>query len=353
MAYWNFRSIDTMSRSRDQAQSQLFKPQIVFFCQQLARLHPTHLTYCGPYDAPSTYGAQPGWMEAWLGAIRATGRHVWFRMLWNNWQGTFSQPILTANTTPAIPYETDGRVTAVLSGSDTTSYLYKTYQWILDHPTVFQDGDVFSPASEPSNAGIEPYSAQTPAQFPNLAAYVAWLADVTVLCRVAFQHIGKQVFVGFMSPGWVSGAANAISSDTARILGSPMSVDTYVTQPQQVVNILAALSYTWRSTMVLGEWGVTSGTTESSRVQAVNATYGAVSALPFVVGVNYFEGWSYPGNSDSGDGLLNPNTLQILPHGQTVGQWFLRQTPPWRRPILWAGAGLVTGAALYYRHRTP
>lgn len=198
MAAWAFRSIDTMAWSRDYALSQTVAPHVAWLCQTLGGLHTTHLTYCGPYDAPETYGAKPGWDSLWLSNIRATGNHVWFRMGWNNWAGWFNQPVLTANTTPAIPLETGGRVRAVINSSDQTSYLARTYQWILSHADWFRPGDVFSPMSEPQDVGILPYTSNPGnAQFPSLTAFNQFILDMQVVCQTAFARINKPgVIVG-------------------------------------------------------------------------------------------------------------------------------------------------------------
>lgn len=348
MAYWTFRSIDTMSRSRDQAQSQAFMPQIPVFVRQIAKLHPTHMTYCGPYDEPTTYGAQPGWMDRWLQEIRATGRRVWFRMIWNNWSGTFGQPVYSYQTTPAIPAVTAGGAQAVLNGTDTTSYVAKTYQWILAHPTAFRDGDVFTPLAEPANAGIRPFTSAVYPQFASYREYNLFLQAATVACRAAFQRLGRRVFVGLWAPGT---NPQEVTAATSAILGSPQSQDLYTQDPATMVQQLTTLAQVGHIKAILGEWGANAEATEAQRVALVHQMYGAVAQLPFVTGVNYFEAWSYPANGTSlsqvgpaGDGLLDRETLAILPHGQAVGQWFARQTPPWRRRGVQIGAGIGLGA---------
>ncbi len=167
---------------------------------------------------------------------------------------------------------------AILNGQDTTSYLAKTYQWILAHPTAFRDGDVFSPASEPGNAGILPYVVQTPWQFPSLAAYNQWLADITVVCRLAFQRIGKLVFVGLMAPGGArAGASNEIFPATAHILGSPLSQDDYTQGPATIAARLTQMHQFWGSDMVLSEWGANAEQTDQAAAATIDAMY---TALP-------------------------------------------------------------------------
>ena len=136
---------------------------------------------------------------AWANTIHAAGLHVIFRSNWNTWAGDFGQPQLSYSTSPAVPYEGSGGLAAVLDGSDTTSYIGKTYQWILQHPEVFQDGDVFEPFGEPQNNGImngppgtsAAYCPKNVCQFPSTAAFNQWLADFARADQAAFAAIGK------------------------------------------------------------------------------------------------------------------------------------------------------------------
>lgn len=91
-----------------------------------------------------------------------------------------------------------GGAAAVLRGVDTASYIAKTYQWILDNPGVFRDADIFTPISEPTDAGIAPWVAGPTWQFANPAEYDAWLQQITIACQVAFQRIGKRCLSGCM-----------------------------------------------------------------------------------------------------------------------------------------------------------
>jgi hypothetical protein len=90
---------------------------------------------------------------------------------------------------------------AVLNGQDTTSYIYKTYNWLLSRRSIFEDGDVFSCFGEAEFDGIydtNPFSSVIPyectstntCQFPSLAAYNQWVRDFTGVLRAVFKGWG-------------------------------------------------------------------------------------------------------------------------------------------------------------------
>ena len=145
---WGLRSIDTMARSKDQVRDQVPASQIEaeLATDQSAGANTVAIEV--PYDSASSYSppVTPGYETTWVNAAHALGLHVWFRSHWNSWQSDYGFPKETPTTTPGRQL---GTAAAVLDGQDTTSYLALTYYWILDNPTYFQNGDIFTPAAEP------------------------------------------------------------------------------------------------------------------------------------------------------------------------------------------------------------
>ncbi len=106
-------SLDTMKESKDtDSSTQLTDEQIANDIDLCASLNPNYITVDTHYDE-DTY------MARWVRAIRATGKHVWFRPGFAGW-GTGINGIMTP-----------------------TMYLSKLRTFILTHPGLFQPGDIF------------------------------------------------------------------------------------------------------------------------------------------------------------------------------------------------------------------
>src|SRR5947207_14786043 len=100
-------------------------------------------------DDPSAYtNPQPtaGYPALWISKIRAAGKKVYFRGTWNSFEGNYGSVRRTPGSTPATPL---GTIANVLNGTDTTSYLYQTWNFIKTHTSLFASADVFAPIPEP------------------------------------------------------------------------------------------------------------------------------------------------------------------------------------------------------------
>ena len=270
-----------------------------------------------PYDPASAYvNCAPrdtmGYERTWISTIRAKGLHVWFRQIWLNWEGNYGAPKLTPTTTPAVPVGSDSA--AVLDGRDRTSYLAKTYGWIRDHASFFQSGDIFTPESEPANAGIEPY-CQAPCMFADRTTAERWLEPSMTVGRVAFRALGLDVRVGH----WGLACSTDVSLSTARAMGVFVT-DCYKRSPSTLVEKLTALHDAYGVPIILGEWGdIWDGGQEPAMSDEIDQILAAVAALPFVVGVNYWQGY---GQTKTGEGIIDRTNLTLNPAGQRVQYWF-------------------------------
>ncbi|MGH2345810.1 MAG: hypothetical protein ACRDG4_11330, partial [Chloroflexota bacterium] len=72
---WFAASVDTMKESMDTdaAQDQLSDSRISNTVNAISRLNTNYITV-------DTFWEYPSYTQRWVDAIRATGRHVWFRM---------------------------------------------------------------------------------------------------------------------------------------------------------------------------------------------------------------------------------------------------------------------------------
>ncbi len=332
---WALRSIDTMAMSKDRLRNQVSGPAIL---RELVTDRSTGANAVAievPYDPASSYSppVSPGYEATWVTTAHALGLHVWFRSHWNSWQGDYNFPKETPTTTPARALGTAG---PVLAGQDLTSYLAMTYHWILNHPGYFRNGDIFTPAAEPENAGIAP-NCQGPCMFGSVAIFNQWLQDSMTVDRAAFARLHLDVQVGYWGDSGWTATHGYLSQATVRAMGV-LAVDDYLQSPAALVANLAQIEATYHVPLVVGEWGdIWNGGNQALMVPEVKSLLAAVSGLRYVVGFNYFRDLGY----SQGEGILSPSTLQLNPSGMVVARWFHLMTP---RPWVAAAATLTTSA---------
>ena len=259
-----------------------------------------------------------------------------FRGNWNNWAGDYGQAKLSYSTSPAIPYESNGGVPAVLSGQDMTSYMGITYQWILHHADVFQDGDIFEPFGEPQNDGIANGPAGTSAaycphsvcQFPSTAAFNQWLSDFAQVDQAAFRAIGKNV-----ASGWFGLAGNSYPYVTPAALtyASVYNVDHFTTNFKDFTSAIQA-SYTAFGKPMVVEWGdFQDNGAEPQTANITDQFLGWLSQQPYIMGEEY---WQLTGNHSEGpEAAVDFYTGQLTPAGQMLAKWFgIMANPPTPTP---------------------
>jgi hypothetical protein len=339
---WGLRSIDTMAESKDQMHNQVPASSIQEELQTDKSAGANTVAIEVPYDAASSYAppVTPGYEATWVNTAHSLGLHVWFRSHWNTWEGDYGFPKETPTT---VPERALGTAAAVLDGQDTTSYLALTYHWILDNPDYFRDGDIFTPASEPENAGIEPYCTD-PCMFSSDAVFNQWLQDSMTVDRAAFASLGLAVQVGYWGiSGW-NATHGVVSQATVNEMGV-FDVDDYFQSPVALVANLSQIEATYQVPLVLGEWGdIWDGGNQALMVPEINSIMAAVSELNYVVGFNYFRDIGY----SQGEGILDPTTMQLNSAGLAVSHWFrAMDAATWGGPPETVGAGtLISATAL-------
>jgi hypothetical protein len=323
---WSFRSIDNMHAARDYP----CWPQSTAFMTSVATAERTaHANYASvptPYDAASNYRyctpPDPiGYEQQWVQALRAQGLHVWFRQTWFNWEGSYKAPKLTATTSPAIPL---GTAANVLNGTDTTSYLAKTYRFILAHPGLYANGDIMTPESEPQNGGIAASWGQCGSglcQFSGWPRLNQWLRDSMTVDSAAFRHLGLQVTVGYWglpcsNNRW--NGVNNIEASTIQQMGVFVT-DCYFHDVPTLVSRLQLIHSTYSTNVIVGEWGdIWDDGVQPTTANEISSAMTAVQGLPYVTGFNYWQGWG----SGTGEGLINPTSLKLNASGLVVQRRF-------------------------------
>jgi hypothetical protein len=293
--------------------------------------------------------------QAWADAIHAGGLHVIFRPNFNNFAGDFGQPKLSYLTTPAIPYETSGGATAVLNGTDTTSYIALTYAFILNHAGLFKAGDVFEPFGEASGQGFTNCAAQAPygacssptgsscpngtCQFPDVTSYNQWIKDFIQVEQAGFTKLGIQVYSGWF--GVFGSTYSFTQPDTWAAAGmynmDHFATTLYGTSDSTFQGGLSAAHTAFPTLPISVEWGDINSADWNSTTHTANQNCGPqanqdcvayatdqymgyAATLPYVTG---FEYWYLNGTDGLAEsGAINTTTGALTPAGQMVAKWF-------------------------------
>jgi len=290
-----------MKESMDSLNNPLTPAQIANDVNLSASLNTTHITVDTPYD-------DPGYAQQWVDAIRAAGKHVWFRMSYDSWLGIYGA---AATMTPA-GYESAMRA------------------FILAHPGLFQPGDIFDPCPEPEQgaywaATYGPSWDWSPAP-PNAATreYNAFVRDTSSIAAAAFQQIGVTgvtTTVRSMNPFIVE---HDLEPSTVAQLGR-VTIDSYpeagttdpATAARARVDEMNGIENQWRVPIVVGEMGYSTQALVSDAVQepVLSAEFRALQGLPYLAGVNYWTGAGYAAPD-------RYNGTRVFTG--TVGAWTLR-----------------------------
>jgi hypothetical protein len=227
--FWSIQAVDTMKYSRDTARSEAQNPEfeieIATQVKNISDLGATHIAIGTPYDEEFI-----PFMKKWVNEARKNKLKVWYRGNWAGWEEWFE-------------YDK-------ISRSD---HLRMTEQFILDHPELFEDGDIFTPCPECENGG-----PGDPRQNPNEAdveKYRKFLRDLHQASDKSFREINKDVHTGYFS---MNGDVARLIMDerTTSRLEDVVVVDHYVKSPELLNFDVTMYADKSKGKVILGEFGV-------------------------------------------------------------------------------------------------
>jgi len=292
-------SIDTMKESRDTETRPLSSSEILAIVKLSASVNTNYITV-------DTHWEYSNYLQQWVNAIRATGRHVWFRSQPNQWE---NQNGATGTMTPA-------------------QYEAAEQNFILTHPSLFQTGDIFDACPEPEQGHywFNQYDQHWTSNAPNPATrdYNAFIRDTTEVADAAFQQKGIHgVITTIRSTNtFFASHPDVFERATAEKLGR-ITIDSYpeqsTTDPLTAANArvdeLKTIENIWHLPIIIGEMGYSNQVEVDDMTQqnVLKAEFRAIEPLSYVAGVNY---WVGPGTNTSGG-----YTYIFAKSGQG---WFLR-----------------------------
>lgn len=304
---WAFNSIDIQIVTKSNAWNQDQTKRLNEY-QAIKNLGITHASIAVPYENLSKY-------TNYVADARTKGLKVYHRSHPNAWEG-------------------DNSIPAGLSRQD---YLTMAYRFIIDNPTLFEDGDLFGMCVEPSNANDHGnYTFRTPETVGgdfDIAKYKQFLKDQVRYANAAFAVIGKSVYTFPISPtlslmnldGQIldsgdGGNSQGLGNVDIGQIGGVVSIDHYLLDSYRAddqygaklsadLDKIHAAFPDWP--LAICEFGYHTITSVSDQEQydVVREAYEVFASKDYIILVN---GWVHMGSNtasiftDSG-GTINPN----------------------------------------------
>ncbi len=224
-SFWKYQCIDTMKVSRDEARSlpgsSKLAAEVDFQVATIKSLGANCIAIGTPYDEEFI-----PYLKFWVRKARQNNVHVWFRGNWSSWEGWFDHK---KDLTPQ-------------------KHIELTRQFILSHPDLFENGDIFTPAPEAENAWPNGSAGN------DKDAFRQFLIKEYQVSQNAFDQIGKNVETNWLS---MSGgvAKNVLDQNTVDAIGDTVTLDHYVTDPEDMANYINYFKNNYHANVVIGEFG--------------------------------------------------------------------------------------------------
>ena len=308
------KSCDVMKETQDRGNNPMPVGTVNTMVSRIKEMGFEYVAISTPYDTPNAMSG-PAQAKMWCDAIRAQGMKVWHRHSWASDQGWYGVPKDVSN-----------------------DRIIDTKNWILANPTLFKNGDIFTPKPEPQNMGIVGINGDGN-RFADKTAFNKWLRDMTVACKEAFTTLSLSVEVGFWgfdgfitcgynNPDWELKAYlnnRLLESETVIAMGNTICADHYPPTGKPMSDFLRVFKQTWPGVkLFIGEYGTTQG---GDKVTQLNGVLNDLKADLIVTGLNYWE--SGPDGQDVA--LLNPD-LTINATGNAIKAFFTANPEPTPTP---------------------
>jgi hypothetical protein len=271
--FWEFQCVDTVKISRDKARElagasdvqELVAKQV----EEVKNLGANCVAVGTPYDDEFI-----PYLKIWVETAHSQGLSVWFRGNLSGWEGWFDYPVMHS----------------------TTEHHAGITRFVVNNPTLFQDGDIFTPAPEPEMGKV---IGDPRGSYQKTQDFLGFLQQSYENCNAAFLQIHKQVACGYFS---VNGdiAKYVLTPEVVAKTGNVVVVDHYVKSAEQMVQDLRNLKEKFPgSKLVLGEFGAPipdiNGTmTQDQQAVFMDGLLGRVAASGLVSSVDY---WTLMGGS--------------------------------------------------------
>ena len=308
LALPDVRSIDIMKYSKDVVTGQPSDAELENLVSTLAQAHVNYIAISVPMDASSDYpqNFKPAPRDAYAftqklaDTIHAQGLGVIWRGTWSGIEGIYGFPKLVGSARfpagTAASAAADGR----------TTWLGKTYQYIVANPNFFKVGDIWAPLPERTEGIFSDSTAFLPNTGAGIQAnYAQFSVDLKTVSDRAFAAINKQVYTGMSANNYSEVKSTWLPQqvfDTAGVI----AIDYYGANhsPAEMDQDLRAMYALRRKPIFLEEWGDywNSGLPDAARQEYLQSIFQVLNQLRsenILVGFNYWGGWD-----NQAEGLL-------------------------------------------------
>jgi hypothetical protein len=272
--FFDVQSIDTMKLSRDVAREKIKDPSydtdIDTQLRNIADVGATHVALGTPYDEEFI-----PFLKRWVKLARKNNLHIWFRGNFAGWEGWFDY----GKISPA-------QHTAALQN------------FILKHPDLFEDGDIFTSCPECENGGNG-----DPRQTGDVNGFRNFIITENSIAQNAFKTLNKQITTGYYS---MNGdvARLIMDKNTTKAIRGTMTIDHYVASQEKLAQDITDMARDSGGSIVLGEFGapipdIHGDLNENQQAKWIETALEKVLETGKVKVVNY---WT---NKDSSTGLWN------------------------------------------------
>lgn len=267
--FWQFQSIDTMKYSRDVARQYLldygFDDVIDQQVKAIADTGATHVAIATPYDPEFV-----PFLNRWVKAIRKYRLNVWFRGNLAGWENWFGYGDIT-------PEE----------------HTQKILEFTKSNSNLFADGDIFTSCPECENGG-----EGDPRRTGKVAEYRQFLISEHNQVKKAFDSQNKKIISNYYSMN-ADVARLIMDRDTTTALGGIVTIDHYVSTPEQLASDIQDLASRSGGLIVLGEWGapipdIHGKMSDQQQADWIKKTLELLVKSPNLIGLNY---WTNQGSS--------------------------------------------------------
>lgn len=316
-AFRDLKSIDVMKLTKDVMANQPSDTEIDNLVSTLDGMNITHVALSIPMDATADYpaGSAPSprtaeqFTQKWADAVHSRGLGVIWRGTYSGIEGIYNfEKRVGSNRFP-----TGTAASAMTDGTNT--WLGKIYQYIVQHPTFFKDGDVWAPLPERTE-GIFSDSTSFISSSPSLQEnYVRFFNDVKTVSDQAFARIGKRPLTGMTANNYSEVMSTWLPQNFFDHNGV-ISIDYYGIShaPEEIESDMRKMYAMRGKPVFLQEWGDywNSSMPEAERTAYLKRVYEVLQKLVnegILMGFNYWGGWP-----NEGEGIITRSGSTYLPN---------------------------------------